>query len=59
MGCEIRSIKHDAPRFAVFDGKKTVVRIGQFYINLIIDNESFTEIFKQYYDSLWSHGKRI
>ena len=59
LKCEIRNIKHNYPRFAVIDRKTTLVRVGPFHINLMIDNPNFTEIFERFYEDLWEIAKTI
>ena len=57
MGCEVKSIKHDYPRFAVFDNKITAIRIGNFYVNIIVDDKPFSTIFKSFFNQEWKKAK--
>ncbi len=58
MGCETRSVKHDYTRFAVFDGKITTMRIGEAYVNIIVEDEAFSSIFRSFFNQEWKKAKR-
>jgi len=54
IGCEVRTHSHNYPRFAVFDNKKIIIRVGKQYRNIIIEDKEIANFFKRAFKELWN-----